>query len=244
MAQENKEHTARSVRRGFVPTDEREFGAKNIDKLRRAAEEVYFLMNRGYPAKNATTFVGNHYQLSERQRLALARVISPENSIAARISKQLSNEDIRGKTLYIDGFNTIITLETAFSGSVLFKCMDGTVRDLAGLRGSYSLIDKTDMAVRALADAFSELGIEKAVFYLDAPVSNSGRLRNRILEIMEGMPFDTEAYVENGVDPILEKKCFVVTSDAIILDKCGSWYDLTNYVIKKQLGGYMYIQIL
>ena len=40
---------------------------------------------------------------------------------------------IKGQTIHIDGFNVIIGLEIAFSDPMLFKCMDGTVRDLAGL---------------------------------------------------------------------------------------------------------------
>ncbi|WP_080557320.1 DUF434 domain-containing protein [Ruminococcus albus] len=43
--------------------------------MHKAAEEVYFLLNRGYPVTSTTRFIGDHYQLSERQRLALARTI-------------------------------------------------------------------------------------------------------------------------------------------------------------------------
>lgn len=221
------------VKRGFVPTDSRDFGKQSLEQLRKAGEEIYFLLNRDYPIKNVITFVGNHYQLSDRQRTALSRIISPENSIRSRKDRELSEKDVSGKTLYIDGFNIIITLETAFSDSTLFRCMDGTIRDLAGLRGSYRLIDKTDIALVALADALTELEIKKAVFYLDAPVSNSGRLRQKILDTMSGKPFETESYTENAVDPILENKSHVITADAIILDRCESWYNLTDYILKK-----------
>lgn len=221
------------VKRGFVSTDSKDFGTENLEKLRRAGEEIYFLLNREYPIKNVITFVGNHYQLSERQRTALSRVVSPEISIQSRRCRELSDSDISGQTVYIDGFNIIITLETAFSDSTLFRCMDGTIRDLAGLRGSYRIIDKTDFALQALADAFTELEIKKAVFYLDKPVSNSGRLKKKILDTMSGRPFETEAYTEDAVDPILEKKGYVITADAIILDRCESWYNLTDYVLKK-----------
>ena len=44
------EHTPKQVKRGFVPTDLREFGtAENLEKLRKSAEEVYFLVNRDEP---------------------------------------------------------------------------------------------------------------------------------------------------------------------------------------------------
>ncbi len=52
-------------KRGFVPSDEREFGDKAIPNLRQAADEVLFLLNHGYPVKGATRFVGDHYMFSE-----------------------------------------------------------------------------------------------------------------------------------------------------------------------------------
>ena len=46
-----------------------------------------------------------------------------------------------------DGFNLIITVEVALSGGLVLDCHDGTVRDLAGLRGSYHPVDETDGAL-------------------------------------------------------------------------------------------------
>ncbi|MBR1528410.1 MAG: DUF434 domain-containing protein [Oscillospiraceae bacterium] len=234
---------SKEVRRGFVPTDQRDFNPVNLEKLKKASEEVYFLISRGYPVKSVTTFIGNHYLLSERQRLALARVISPEASIQNRKAKELSDSDLKGETLYIDGFNTIITLEIAFSDSLLFDCMDGTVRDLAGLRGTYRLVDKTDLAIQAIADTLTELKIKKAVFYLDAPVSNSGRLKERIAKLMSDISFELEISIENAVDYLLKQKNPVVTADAIILDECKNWYNLTKKVIASHIGAYPYTYI-
>lgn len=228
---------SKQVKRGFVPTDARDFSPQSLEKLRKASEEVYFLLNHGYPVKSATTFVGNHYLLSERQRLALARTVSSEEHIRLRMQKELSDADLEGQTVYIDGFNTIITLEIAFSDSMLFACMDGTIRDLAGLRGSYQLIDKTDLAVLAMKNTLTALKIQKAVFYLDAPVSNSGRLKERIAELMQDAPFGLEILIENAVDYLLKQKSPVITADAIILDECKSWYNLTKKIIQSQTDG-------
>ena len=234
---------AKQAKRGFFPTDERDFSPDTKKTLRRAAEEVYFLLNRDYPVKSATTFVGNRYQLSERQRLALARTVSPEASINARRQKQLTAEDVIGKTLYIDGFNTIITLEIAYCSSMLFRCMDGTIRDLAGLHGTYRLIPETDLAIAALIKTLTELKVAKAVIYLDAPVSNSGRLKTRIYELCGDIPFELDIPVEDPVDAILKTKPIVVTADAIILDECAAWFDLTGHTISQQIGSFPFIEI-
>lgn len=36
-----------SAKRGFMPTDTRDFSEKALPTLRKAAEEVYFLLNHG-----------------------------------------------------------------------------------------------------------------------------------------------------------------------------------------------------
>jgi len=231
-----------TVQRGYCPTDERDF-QKQLDTLEKAGNDVYYLINRGYPIKSATEFVGNHYLLSERQRLALARSISPETSILARKAKELPHLP-EGSTVHIDGFNTIISLEIAFSGSTLLLCMDGTVRDLAGLRGTYRLIDKTDMAIRAVRGVLEEEKVGVAHFALDAPVSNSGRLKAGIAEIMEDSPVQVDFSVIPDVDRYLYKQEAVVTGDAIILDHCKSWFNLVRRAIDREIGDYPYVQIV
>ncbi len=229
------------AKRGFMPTDERDFSLTSLEKLQTAAEEVFYLISRGYPTTPATRFVGDHYQLSERQRLALARSVSPLQSVLSRRSRQVT--DIKDQTIYIDGFNVIIGLEIAFSQSMLFRCLDGTVRDLAGLHGTYRLIPQTDLAVKALLGALDDLGVSRAVIYLDKPVSNSGRLKQRIYEFSENIGFDLDVFVEDPVDAILKTKPLIATGDAIILDECDKWFSLAEYAISKTIGDYPYLNI-
>ncbi len=135
-----------TVKRGDSPNDQKEFNSESIDKLLKAGLDLQYLLNQGYNVKGASTFVGNHYLLSERQRLALARAVSSNENIRMRESKAVKSIP-QGSVVNIDGFNTIITLEVALSGSLLLKSMNGTIRDLAALRGTYRVIDKTDTAV-------------------------------------------------------------------------------------------------
>ena len=153
-----------TVKRGYEPKDTIEFGPKAAAKLNAAAQELVFLMDQGYDTKSASTFVGNHHLLSERQRLALARITSPRAALEERERKRLRETP---EALVLDGFNTVITLEVALSGSLLLKGMDGTIRDLAGLRGSYRIVDKTVRAVELLLGRMEALGVKDALFYLD-----------------------------------------------------------------------------
>ena len=167
--------------RGYVPTDIKEFNQDSYVTLLQARDDILYLIERGYPIKSASTFVGNHYLLSERQRLALVRATSTSDIIKLRKIKENTGEN-KLQNVYIDGLNLIITLEVALSGSILIRCMDGTIRDLAGLRGTYRLIDKTDLAIQLIGAKLEKMQINTACFYLDAPVSNTRRLKQRIGE--------------------------------------------------------------
>ena len=228
------------VKRGHSPNDQKEFAGKSVDILLKAGQDLQYLLNRGYHIKGASTFVGNHYLLSERQRLALVRAISSEESIKMRRNKEIESIS-PGSVVNIDGFNTIITLEVALSDSLLLKCMDGTIRDLAALRGTYRLIDKTETAIILIGKVLEENKAGKAIFYLDAPVSNSGRLKQKIIELLSQFTFEVEVEVIHNVDAVLAKLDNVITSDAIILDKCAGWINLNARIIKKFHGDYPYI---
>ena len=229
------------VKRGYMPSDDKEF-IDQIEKLREAGEELYYLINRGYQIKPASTFVGNHHLLSERQRLALVRSISPKGSIEERVAKEV--HELKDSVVYIDTFNTVITLEIAFSGSTLLSCMDGTIRDLAGLRGTYRIIDKTDLAVEAIRKVLEAEGVKEAHFLIDAPISNSGRLSSKIEDMFEKSPVEAVCEVINDVDKNLYDRERVITSDAIILDNCRSWYNLTGKAIQTEIGDYPFVNIL
>lgn len=217
------------TKRGFVPTDEIEFNTQNIKILKKAQVDICTLINRGYNIDKTTEFVGNHFKLSARQRLALKRAISSNDELIKRSNSKVIKLD-KNSIVNIDGLNLIITLEVLLSNSTILKCMDGTIRDLAGLRGTYRIIDKTEMSLDLIFKKLEDMEISKAVFYLDSPVSNTGRLKQLILE--KSKPYNFEVCVELvlNADVILEKLENVITTDSIILNKCKGWLN-TAYEI-------------
>lgn len=222
-------------KRGYVPEDEKQFTGTQLELLIKAAREVQFLLDGGYEIKPTTTFIGNHYMFSERQRLALARMVSPMERITERKSKELLQKEEKKlpKTVHIDGFNTIITLEVALSGSPVLYCGDGTIRDLAGLRGTYRIIDQTKEAIMRILQQLDVLKIENACFYLDAPVSNSGRLSSLIMECADKYNVSVKTQVINDVDRVLEQLAGVISGDAIILNNCVSWLNIMPLIIEQ-----------
>ncbi|OVE69421.1 hypothetical protein CCS79_05525 [Clostridium diolis] len=228
------------VKRGFVPSDEIEFNEENLTLLKKAQKDIYYLINQGYSIDKSVEFVGNHFLFSARQRLALKRSISSYKDIISRQKRKIL-DTYENSTLHIDGLNIIITLEVALSNSTLIKCMDGTLRDLAGLRGTYKLIDKTDTAIDLIGKRLDKMKIRKAIFYLDSPVSNTGRLKSRLLELLYKYNFDIEVILIPNADVILNKLDHVVTSDGIILNTCESWINLAYEIVEEELPSTSYI---
>jgi hypothetical protein len=220
----------RIVKRGYVPTDADEFGGPGLTKLKEAVRDTCYLLNRGFENSGVVTFVGNHYQLTERQRLALMRGLAADKEIEARTAKEL--HDLAG-TVLIDGFNTFITLEVALSESLVLQCADGTLRDLAGLHGSFRIVDKTVAAVDLVLKALGDFQVTKAIIYLDQPVSNSGRLKQLLESKQEECQFELEMRLLPDVDKQLTHGENVVTSDSIILNNCQSWFNLNKYIVQK-----------
>ncbi|WP_158220156.1 DUF434 domain-containing protein, partial [Tissierella sp. P1] len=66
------------VKRGFDPNDHKWFSEQSLIKLSIAQEEIEWLLDRNYKLSSILEFVGGHYQLSARQRIALKRATSTE----------------------------------------------------------------------------------------------------------------------------------------------------------------------
>ncbi|WP_199534012.1 DUF434 domain-containing protein [Romboutsia weinsteinii] len=222
-------------RRGFYEEDKRWFSRKEIIRLSKAQEEIQWLINREYKILPVVTFVGDRYQFSLRQRDALKRSTCTEEKKQNRISKAIKIESIKDGSIYIDGFNLIITLEVALSGGTLIYCNDNNIRDLAGLRGTYKIIDKTEEALRIIGEFLNSHEAKEVKFYLDSPVSNSGKLKSKILEYSSMYNFKTEVELVNNADVVLERLGRVVSSDSAIIDNCISYFNLNKSIINEYI---------
>lgn len=225
----------KTTRRGYDPDDIKWFLGSSLSVFKTAQEEVQWLLDRGYKAEGVVEFVGNHHQLSSRQRIALKRICFSTLKYVQRKKKLLPFEAAIEGCLNIDGFNLIITLEVALSGSLLLLGKDDVFRDLAGLRGSYSLIGYTDKALDLIGITLTELSVPCVKFFLDAPISNSGRLRELILEHAKTWKIPVEVVLVNNPDVVLSAMERVVTGDSVILDACASWLNLSKKIIRDHI---------
>lgn len=218
--------------RGPHPQDRELFARRHHATLRTAVSDLSWLLGRGYGMTAALTLVGDHFQLAQRQRLAVRRSACSGQALEDRRRRQLLVTRCRGRAVAVDGFNLLITLESALSGGLVIIGREGCARDLASIWGTYRRIEETVGSIRLLRDFLQECGIDEVRVLLDRPVSNSGRLKILIAEqLSEDNSWSIEL-VDNPDAVLVTLDVPVVSSDAWVLDSCGSWLNLAAEIIE------------
>lgn len=196
------------------------------------------LRSRGYAETSSIKLVGDRYQLTARQRIAVARCACGENALTSRRNRCVAPEGGKGRDFLIDGFNVLTTLEAALAGGVLLRGRDGCIRDMTSMHGNYRVLSQTVEALGWLIESFVELGPGRVIIYLDRPVSNSGRLRAVIREVADSYSsVRCEVRLVKDPDAILKRsadKGIVASADSGILDHCGEWFNLASFVLSRE----------
>ncbi|WP_223606826.1 DUF434 domain-containing protein [Chryseobacterium sp. OSA05B] len=222
--------------RGKNTGDDVIFGSqKQIDKLKMAVQDMLYLLSRDYAEKASSELVGNRYKLKTRQIQALRGASASEQQIENRKDKQLEVSGLKNKILYLDGFNVLILMESLLSGAYVFEGADGCFRDLSGVHGTYKRVNQTQRAVELVAAFFQKAEVQKLVWVFDKPVSNSGRIKQIVLDFAEENKLNWEAELEFNPDKFLaENSEIAVSSDAWILDNCQQWFNLIAHLITEE----------
>jgi len=219
--------------RGAHPHDHELFGAAQVPLLRRATADLSWLLSRGYATPASMRLVGDRYQLNARQRLAVKRCACSDAERAARRARVVDSAALRGARVWIDGFNVLTTVEAALGGGPLLVARDGALRDMASMHGSYRKVEETRPALEAIADVLAARGVGHARWLLDAPVSNSGRLRAVVAEVGRACEQDWAVDVVDDPDPILASATDVVvaSADSRVLDGAARCWHLAREVV-------------
>jgi len=210
--------------RGAHPADAQLFSARELPALRAAVEEFSWLLSRGYANLSALKLVGDRHALNARQRMALSRAACSDAARDARQAKCLPLSRLAGEIIMIDGFNLLITLEAAFSGGLLLRCRDGCIRDLASVHGSYRAVEETGRALEFVGQQLELIQPRYAVWLFDQPVSNSGRMAQRVRELAatRGWNWNVETLF-NPDSALAQSPHIAITSDSSILDNVARW---------------------
>lgn len=222
--------------RGKQSSDDKWFSLKWQAVFSDALDDLCYLLSRGYADNSALQIVGNRYKLNKRQRNAVFRMSCSDQEIIGRNQSACKVIELEDEIVEIDGFNLLILLESALSGAYLFKGRDGLYRDISSVHGSYKRVLKTEHAILLIGTVLKELKVKSALWYLDQPVSNSGRLKTRLLELSKTNEFNWTVELVFNPDKVLAKSnSIVISSDGWILDRAKRWFNLGAYLIEHHL---------
>ncbi len=219
--------------RGPHPEDRRNFESGMIPALRAATVDYSLLLTKEYAPAGALKLVGDHFNLTARQRMAVMRSACSDRQRTRRHQAAVSFYDLPGKAVALDGYNQIITLEAALAGGAIFRGRDGCLRDLAGLHGTYRRVNETIPAIERIGELFDGIGIRDVLWLLDRPVSNSGRLKTLIEKIASERGWAWKIELAQSPDKRLAATDrIVLSSDSDILDKCRQWSNVMPFVLQ------------
>jgi len=222
--------------RGPAANDSTLFGAAQLPALRAAAHDLCWLLDHGYAPNSSTELVGNRYNLSSRQRIAVSRCCCPVITAEHRRKIELPPTELRGRELWLDGYNILTLLESALSGGVVLLGRDGCCRDIAGIHRRYRKVIETAPVIRLIGETTSAWGVTSVRWWLDQPVSNSGRLKAFIQEIAKAEGWNMSVELVFNPDRVLwESTEAIATSDSVVLDRCQCWVNLARQIIATRI---------
>lgn len=222
----------RRQHRGPHPEDAALFAQDQWPALQAAVHDLSWLRTRAYAGDSVLKLVGDRYRLTARQRRAVQRSACSDPARERRAARCRPIEALQGHVLHLDGLNILTTVEAMLAGGVLLRGRDGCVRDMASVHGTYRQVAETAPAIRLVGERLAAWGPARCTWWLDRPVSNSGRLSRQLLAIAEAAqwPWDTRLVP----DPDRELKAvdaLVITADSAILDQCAVWVNLVDALV-------------
>ncbi len=201
--------------------------------LEKAAADIRYLLDRGYPQKSAVGFVCAHYRLDVKARYLLSRTVLSCEVSEKRKAKFLPCGKIEGGSIVIDGYNIIIGMESILEKKA-YLCDDGVIRDVKGAFRSYKVSSNTQEAAGIILDFLKEMKPENVVFLLDSQISKSGMFARMLREKLGEVGLKGDARTSKHVDYDL-KRCgdIVASSDGVIIDEAGMVVNFLRCVVGK-----------
>jgi hypothetical protein len=222
----------RQAHRGPAAKDEKLFGPRQLAALRAATHDLCWLLDRGYASHSSAELVGNRHNLTSRQRMAVSRCACSIEAAQHRHCIEVQPSAIRGQELWLDGYNVLTVLESALAGGIVLLGRDGCCRDIAGIHRRYRKVNETVPVLRMIGETAAAWGVTCCRWWLDKPVSNSGRLKLLIQETATAAGWNMPVELVFNPDRVLwESEHAIATSDGVVLDRCCRWVNLTGQII-------------
>ncbi|MCK4406743.1 MAG: DUF434 domain-containing protein, partial [Bacteroidales bacterium] len=200
-----------------------------------AVNDYLLLLDKKYPQKAILKLIGDRYALNGTERSMLYRGITTSKNAEKRAKKLISEKNIINQPIHIDGYNVLITIGSYLNGNLVFIGNDRYLRDASEIHGKIFRTELFERAVILILVYLEKLKVSEINFYLDQPVSFSGKLSQKINKIIKDYYLTGKAEVYNSPDYILKniEEGFVATTDSTIIDKAKlNIFDIARNTIK------------
>ncbi|KYC49427.1 MAG: hypothetical protein AMQ74_01427 [Candidatus Methanofastidiosum methylothiophilum] len=196
----------------------------------KASDDLYLLLNRGYPKTYALRFVCDHYCLKNEERYLLSRTVFSKSYIIKTKEKKVSLKDIKKSFLFIDGYNVIITTESVLMGKA-FVSMDGLLRDTRNVSKKHRITKETFESINLIMNLLEKYPPKNTQVLLDKMMSKSGKLAQIIRHEMEERNLKGGSEAVSSVDHEL-KNCngIVATNDSAIISEISKFIDIPSKI--------------
>jgi hypothetical protein len=104
---------------------------------------------------------------------------------------------------------------------------------MASVHGTFRQVQETTPALSCIGTYLAAHQADRCRWLLDRPVSNSGRLRQTMLDLAAQHGWQWRVDLSPHVDSDLAGSQHVVaTADSVVLDRCHTWLNLAREVIE------------
>ena len=200
----------------------------------KAANDIKYLLDRGYPKQGAICYVCDHYRLDINVRYILTRVVLSGDTVISRKAKTTECENIKGTQVWIDGYNILIGVESGLNGEPVYLCDDGFLRDTKGVFRNYHCSTITQKALDEIISVLAGFKPFRVEILFDRQISKSGELARWTGKKLVRADINGCVRTSRHVDYDL-KHCgkIIATSDGSIIDAVESVINLQRKVFEQ-----------
>ncbi len=207
------------------------------DVLMEALGDYFLLLNRGYPERPTVKLVGDRYRLTREERMTLYRGITSKDKALARQARITT--DLKGRELYIDGYNVLFTLVNYLMGKLIFIGNDGILRDCGEVYGKVENEKLFYRGVNFLLEFITRSGTGRVEIYLDRTRAGSDLYSRELGKRLVEAGIAGEVFLVKSADRELIKKKdgIIASSDSEIIDATDCQIaDLARQALETKFG--------
>ncbi len=205
-----------------------------LELLREVAQDLRYLLDRGYHKEPAIKFLGDRWTLRASEREVLKRAVFPPQEAERRRLKLVPPSEVSRKILFVDGHNVIITVESGLVGQPVFLADDGLVRDVRRLSRRFRFSETVLKVLETVFRILEEIQPEEVVFFLDRPLPKSGELAALVRRLFEEKEIRGRTELQSAADKALKGGVpLLASADAPLVDQADRVFDLAAEALKR-----------